>query len=341
MIGRSTKDIQRNYKMIHKEIKKLLSGNKKRIKASNILCIGDIILDHYIYGKVERFSPEAPVPILSIKKESYQLGGVGNVARNISSIGAKSTLFYISGDDSSPKIINKLISNEKNIRRIETKVPSYSIPIKTRCINETKQIVRLDKESTNFKLNSKIRIIILKKLINEIKKHDLIILSDYNKGLLDKKFIQKIVKIAKSNNKIIIADPKKKDLSCYSNIDIITPNQKEITESSKKSSLNEKQIISYAKNISKKYNIDNILITRSENGMLLVSKNISKKFYANAKKVYDVTGAGDTVVALLSLMIASGYDISDSIKISNYAAGLVVGKYGTATISFNDLIKLT
>ena len=324
--------------MLNKKLISLLKKNKKNISQCRIICIGDIILDHYINGKVERISPEAPVPILIMKNKKYEIGGAGNVVRNISNMGAKTTLICLSGNDSSSMIIKKLLKENKRIKNISVKVPNFKTPTKTRFINETEHLLRLDNENINFKLINKYKVLIIEKLKKEIIKNDLIILSDYDKGLLDKDLIKKIIKISIQNNKIIIADPKKIDLSSYEGVNVLTPNQKEITDSSKKIFLNEKNLIKYAKSIVKKYKIQNILITRSEKGMLLVNNKSINKIKANAKKITDVTGAGDTVIAMLALMLTLKLSIDDSIKISNYAAGLVIGKSGTSCINYSDLI---
>ena len=163
-------------------------------------------------------------------------------------------------------------------------------------------------------------------------------MSDYNKGLLDKDLIQKIVKISNKHNKKVIADPKKNNLGIFAGCNIITPNQKEVLDSVKKSYLSEKHLVSIGKNLIKKHKINYVLITRSEKGMLIIGKDNVEKLRANAKKVLDVTGAGDTVIAILGLMIATGLSIKNSIIVSNYAAGLVIGKNGTETIRYKDLV---
>ena len=182
--------------MLNKSIIKLLKENKKNIKKSRIICIGDIILDHYISGKVDRVSPEAPVPILVMKNQEYELGGVGNVAKNISNMGAKTTLICLSGNDFSSVKVKKLLRENKNIKNVSIKVSSFRSPIKTRFINEEKHLLRVDNEDVEFKLSNKYKNLIIEKLKKEINKSDLIILSDYNKGLLDKDLIKKIIKIS-------------------------------------------------------------------------------------------------------------------------------------------------
>jgi len=318
-------------------INNLLRNKKKKILESRILCIGDIILDHNIYGRIDRISPEAPVPIFLIEREVYQLGGVGNVAKNISSLGGKSAIFYLSNNEQSSKIINGLIQKDKNIKNLCMKINGFRVPIKSRYKNKSSHVIRVDNENTKFKLDMRSKKNILIKLNKEIKKYDLVILSDYNKGLLDKDLIQRIVKIAKQHNIKIIADPKKYDFSSYSNIDLVTPNQKELTDAAKKKSLNEKEIIDFSRKIIKKNNIKDLLITRSEHGMLLVNNDFVINYKANSKSVRDVTGAGDTVIGVLALMLSIGLSENNSVIIANYAAGLVIGKTGTESITFKEL----
>lgn len=325
--------------MLQKEIKKILLENKSKIKKSNILCIGDIILDHYVYGNIYRISPEAPVPILSAESEFYQLGGVGNVSRNIISLGGNVSLLYLLGKNFSSKKIDKLLNNNKKIKKIKIKVPHFKAPIKTRFINKSSQLVRVDKEEANFKLANKYKKLIAIKLKKEIPKHDLILLSDYSKGLLSKSLIKKIVSLSKQYNKKIILDPKDNDLSIYSNVDLITPNQKEVTEASNKKYLNEKNLIKFSRKVINDHKIKNILITRSEKGMLLIDSKSVNKFRANVKKVLDVTGAGDTVLAVMALMLSIGCNIIESVKVSNYVAGIVIGKNGTETVSYKEITK--
>lgn len=325
--------------MINDSLKQNLINAKKDINKCKVLCIGDIILDHYINGVVERISPEAPIPILLMQNQDYQIGGAGNVAKNISSLGGKVTLLCLTGNDTSSIIVKKLLLKEKKIKSIFIKVQNFTTPKKTRFIKEKKQLLRVDDENVNFKIKNKYLKIIIEKIEKEVIKNDIIILSDYDKGLLEKEIINKIIKISKKYDKKIIADPKKINMSVYSNIDIITPNEKEITDASKKKFLNEKNLIIYGKKIINKFQITNLLVTRSEKGMLLINKNSIKKIDACAKKIIDVTGAGDTVVATLGLMLSIGFSLNDSIKIANYAAGLVIGKNGTAHIKYSDLIK--
>ena len=323
--------------MKHNEIIKIVLKNRSNISKSKILCIGDIILDQYIHGRVERLSPEAPIPILIYEKETFELGGVGNVASNISSLGGNVTIIKLFGSDANSKKINCMLSDIDNIKKLDIRVDNFQTPLKTRFINNTSHIVRVDRENKNFKVDKSSKKKILDTIIRNIKKHDLVLLSDYNKGFLDRELIKKIIKLCNIYKKIIIIDPKKIDLSIYSNADFITPNQKEITDAMKKKFLNEKNLKKYGMQIIRKYNIKNVLITRSEKGMLLLDKNYIYNYKAIAKKIIDVTGAGDTVLAVLGLMLAIGLDKDLATLISNFAASIVINKKGTSTMTYSDL----
>ena len=326
--------------MANTSIKNTIKLHASKINKANILCIGDMILDHYIYGNVERMSPEAPVPILSVVEEKIQLGGVGNVARNISSLGGKAIIISINGNDDSSKKIRKLIGFEKNVKGSFLKDLSYTTPIKMRFLNKSSHLLRVDKEEKPFSKKNKVS---NKKVIDVVKKEikfcDAIILSDYNKGLLTKSLIKQLVKLAKQNEKIIFADPKSKDFSIYEGVNFLTPNQKELSEATGNYVNSEKDVTESAKEIIKKYKIENILVTRSEKGMILVNNKKSKNFFTIAKEIYDVSGAGDTVVAVLALMIAAGLNIETSTLLANHAAGIVVGKRGTAVTTKNEMIN--
>tara|TARA_B100001057_G_scaffold161708_1_gene162339 strand:- start:2712 stop:3686 length:975 start_codon:yes stop_codon:yes gene_type:complete len=322
--------------------KKILNNiyiDRKKISKCRILCIGDLMLDHYIYGKVHRISPEAPIPILLNEEEKFLLGGVGNVAKNLSVLGAKCTLLSIIGIDNASKKIKKLISIDKNIKSELVTLKNYIAPVKTRYIKNSEHLLRVDKEKNNIKKNKTVLLNISKSLEKNIKKCDLVIISDYDKGFLDRFLIKEIISIAKNYDKLIIADPKKNNLGIYANTDIITPNQKELNDAARKELKKESEIISFSRSIIKKYNINEILLTRSEKGMMLIGRNFLKKYKANAKKVMDVTGAGDTVISILALMKAFGLSTEESVQISNYSAGIVIGKRGTATLTYKELIS--
>ena len=325
--------------MSNDSIKNIIKSNFKKISKTHILCVGDLILDQYIYGKVERMSPEAPVPILSINEENFQLGGVGNVARNISSLGGKATIVSLIGKDSSSKYIEKLIKKEKNLKSNFVVEENHSTPLKMRFLNNFTQLLRADKEKIKSKFDNSNTKKIKDKIKKQIEFCDAIIISDYKKGLITKEFIKEIVKLAKKSKKIILADPKNKDFKIYEGVDFLTPNQKELSEATNNYIDSEKEAVESGKQIIEKCKIKNVLVTRSEKGMILISNKNFKNFPTLAKEIYDVSGAGDTVIAVLAIMIASGFDTETSALLSNHAAGIVVGKKGTAVTTLEEMIK--
>ena len=325
--------------MSNDSIENLIKSNSKKINKARILCVGDLILDQYIYGNVERMSPEAPVPILSINEENFQLGGVGNVARNISSLGGKATIVSMIGKDYSSKYIEKLIKKEKNLKSDFLVDKHYSTPLKMRFLNNFTQLLRADKEKISLKSQTSNINKIKDKIKKQIERCDVIIISDYKKGLITKEFIKELVKLAKKNKKIILADPKSKDFTIYEGVDFLTPNQKELSEATNNFIDSEKEVVESGKQIIEQCKIKNVLVTRSEKGMILISNKNFKNFPTLAKEIYDVSGAGDTVIAVLAIMIASGFDIETSALLSNHAAGIVVGKKGTAVTTQEEMIK--
>ena len=231
------------------KIRKLLKKNLNKIKKARIMCIGDMILDQYIYGNVERISPEAPIPILLVDDEKLEIGGVGNVARNIVSMGANVTLISLSGKDRGSQQVNRLLFKEKKIKNASITHTNFYVPIKTRYINNSAHMVRIDKENKNFKINKIVRekiLTVIKKNINDC---DIIILSDYNKGMLDRITLREIIKISRKSKKTIFVDPKKNDLEAYAGANLITPNLNELKNYSLKQLITERDIIHCCSNL--------------------------------------------------------------------------------------------
>ncbi|MCM8804498.1 MAG: PfkB family carbohydrate kinase [Candidatus Omnitrophica bacterium] len=320
------------------ELKKILNIEKvkenfKRYSSSRILVIGDIILDHFIFGDVERISPEAPVPVIEVKKEYFTLGGAGNVTLNIKNMNGNVFLVSSIGKDGNGKILKELIEKEKiEYFLIERDIPTI---IKTRVIARTQQIVRIDKEEIK-NLNKK-EIKNLKEIISEkVKEIESIVVSDYGKGFISKE----IMYFLKKFNKRVIVDPKPEHFPFYKNVFCITPNKIEAHLGIGKIKIkNFNDIIRVGEEIIKKLKCENLLITLGKDGMVLYQNN--KNIYhipSVAKDVYDVTGAGDTVCGIFSLCLSVNNDVLISALISNFAAGIVVGKIGTATTNQKEFI---
>ena len=298
----------------------------KDLKKAKVLVIGDLMLDHYIHGIVERISPEAPVPVILPDNEEFRLGGAANVASNISSLGGKVRLLGILGKDKAGNELKNLLKESlistKLIRSISPTVT------KQRIVVSQQQLLRLDREEYFSKEDA----LGLKKIIaSELKKYSVVILSDYGKGTLQD--IKAIITLAKENNCKILVDPKGKDFKKYQGVSIITPNYKEFCEVVGMPK-DELDLTKKATNLLKKLKLEALLITRGSDGMtLLISKKrkvIRHDFLAEAKEVFDVSGAGDTVIASFATGISAGNSILEACKLANVAAGIVVGKLGTS-----------
>lgn len=308
-----------------------LIENFKNIK---IAVIGDLMLDEYVMGKVERISPEAPVPVVKVLKEKFVLGGSANVVNNLSTLGAKVICGGIVGlDTNADKLINSFSENVDT--SLILKCSDRPTIVKRRVLAGNQQLLRLDWEE-EFHINEEQEEKIILNLETKIKDLDALILSDYDKGLLTPNLSQKIIELCKKNNVIVTVDPKPKNIENFIGASSITPNKKEAYLAAKKTSQVDIDLI--GKELKEKYNLETVLITRSEEGMTLYDDNIHN-IPTYAKEVYDVTGAGDTVISVFTLARAAGASWEEAAKIANAAGGVVVGKVGTSTISTDELLE--
>ena len=322
---KKTIDIKRTFEIINK------------FKKTTILVVGDLMIDHYIYGTSTRVSPEAPVPIVDVQYEKIFLGGSGNVINNICEVGGK---VYASGvigswGDNNGDIIHDILTS-KNIETIGIiSDPNRCSTLKTRIISNQQQVARYDLESRkdcDLQYTEKI----LEYINSKKYELDIIIISDYNKGTITRHLMNGILKIVSGTNIQIFTDPKKTDLSFYNGVDIITPNHFEAERC-----VNNTDINVIGKTLLTNMNFKAVLITRGEKGISLFQKNekkiIHEYFPSKVVNVSDVSGAGDTVIAIFSLCVASGATYSEATEISNLAAGIVVNKFGTATLTIQEL----
>ena len=300
----------------------------------NVLVIGDVMLDRYIYGSVNRVSPEAPVPVVDLNKTILSVGGAANVAANIVGLGAKVSLVGIIGDDMEASELTSALSKINISPDNLLKKVGRKTTVKTRIIAQNHHIVRIDQE-TKEKLSETDEMIVWLKIEVLIEKAAIVIISDYAKGLLTDNLISLIILKCNETSKKIIVDPKGKDFIKYQGATILTPNRKEAFEAHKTGEI-EIEII--GKNLIADNNLSSLLITEGEDGMTLFQKDEKPiKFSSVARKVFDVTGAGDTVIATLSVALGFGMNLIDSVRLANTAAGLVVEKVGTTTIELKTL----
>tara|TARA_B100001287_G_scaffold103423_1_gene86947 strand:+ start:169 stop:1581 length:1413 start_codon:yes stop_codon:yes gene_type:complete len=310
--------------------------NLKMLNKGHVLVFGDIILDRYISGSVDRVSPEAPVPVLKPSNEEIRLGGAANVALNLSSLGSNTTLIGVTGkDESSTQIIDLLKKNNIKKALSKSKHPTIS---KLRILASQQQLIRIDNEEEFSETDWQSSLSNYRKYIN-LKKNKVLIISDYEKGTL--RNIPLIIREAKKLKKIILVDPKGDDFSKYKSADIITPNFQEFERVVGKVN-SEPEITKKGKDLIKSLNLNSLLITRGSEGMTLLDKRngkvIREDFPTEARDVFDVSGAGDTVIASIAAGLAGGFSLSESIRLANLAAGIVVGKSGTATVNQAELV---
>ncbi|MBL42891.1 MAG: D-glycero-beta-D-manno-heptose-7-phosphate kinase [Rhodospirillaceae bacterium] len=320
--------------------------DKYIIKNSNfdkvkILCIGDIILDRFISGEVDRVSPEAPIPIINVQKNKDILGGVGNVVANISSLGAYSEVISCIGDDPEGLVIKNLVNSLPNTKSKLYLDKTRISTSKERYVSGSQHLLRVDREDKR-EIDKKLEEKIKNSIKNLIGKFDIIILSDYGKGFLTKSLTKEIIKNAKKKNISVIVDPNGNDYSKYYGCDIITPNKLELSLASNIDCHNDKAINKAAKKIQSENKINYILVTRSDEGMSLFKPSGRvMNLKSEAKEVYDVSGAGDTVVATLAIILGTGGDIESASTVSNCAAGIVIAKFGTSVLRKSDLLNVT
>ena len=300
-------------------------------KKKNILVIGDIMLDKYSHGSVSRISPEAPVPIVDIKKIIFKPGGASNVAKNLSALGMNVTLLGITGDDPELKELIKVLRHT-NIKFDPVKDINIRTSLKSRIIGNDQHLIRLDHEDKN---KSNMHQELYKKVTRYEKDADVIVMSDYDKGVV-KPVSEKVIKFANQNSIRVVIDPKGIDYSMYKGAYMIKPNELEFTTIVGESK-NKNEMIKKGKQLMKDLGLKSLLLTLGKNGMILFSKDSVLTFPTSQKDVYDVTGAGDTVISVIAASLASNKTLKKSCELANVAAGLSIQHLGTVSISKSDI----
>lgn len=302
---------------------------------SRFLVIGDVILDHYVYGRVSRISPEAPVPVVDLERETWELGGGANVANNLVCLGEEVVLTGIVGTDKNGVLLKSLLKS-KGIIDLVYSSATRSTTTKSRVISVGQQLLRLDSEDIRDIDDGEERGL-LKCLIGEIDKIDCIILSDYNKGVLIPRFVSQVMEIAGRLGIKVLVDPKSPPFSKYFGAFLIKPNRR---EAKLETGIHVGDIESFKRSalaIMKSANCNNVVITLSEDGVGLFNESNCMIFPTEAKEVFDVTGAGDTFIATLAFGITLGYSVDKACALANFASGIVVGKNGCVPINISEL----
>ncbi len=313
----------------------------KKFVEGKVLVIGDLMLDTYLIGDSTRISPEAPIPIVKIEESKEMLGGAGNVARSIVALNGSVSIFGVTGVDDEALRMKKLFSKE-NIASHFLSLPDRVTTIKTRVLARGQQMLRMDRE-TSDPLEKKRREEFLYLLENELKNFDVVVISDYAKGLITEELMDYLrsFKNAKNEKLKILADPKPENKDLYKELFLLTPNQKETFELSHKKVTSLEEVKEAGHSLKQELKLNNILTTLGPQGMALFSEKENKEeiwhIPTTAQQVFDVTGAGDTVIATIALALSVGINLLDACVLANYAAGIVVGKVGSATASQEEL----
>jgi D-beta-D-heptose 7-phosphate kinase/D-beta-D-heptose 1-phosphate adenosyltransferase len=302
-----------------------------------IIVIGDIMLDEYLWGKVQRISPEAPVPIVEINNTDYRLGGAANAAVNLNALGAEVNLVGVCGKDSQARIILQQLKRRKMSTAGIFLVPSRPTTLKTRIGSVSQQIVRLDREETSM-LDSGMQKEILAYLAEVIPLCDALIIEDYDKGLLSHSLIKEVLDLAGKYNKIVAVDPKYLNFSAYCNVEIFKPNYRELEMYLGRGLADNTEFERVTADLRQKMNIQQFVVTKGSEGMYLFSgKKPVQHLPSFAREVYDVSGAGDTVISALTLAYLYNRDIETAALIANHSAAVAVAKKGTASVTIEEI----
>ncbi len=304
--------------------------DREKLAASRVLVVGDAMLDRYWFGAVDRISPEAPVPVVRVNREEERLGGAANVALNVKTLSAQATLLTVVGNDEPARKLRQLLEREGVATLLGEDPQLYTI-VKLRVIGRSQQLIRIDFENQPDHE-------VLAGMLNDFERvlpvHGAVLFSDYGKGGLE--HIPRMIELARAAGKPVLIDPKGHDYSRYAGATVVTPNRAELAQVIGPWN-SEAQLHERAQNLRRELRLGALLLTRSEEGMSLFDDAGHVQVPAQAREVFDVTGAGDTVIATMAAMLASGLSLRDAMPIANRAGGIVVGKFGTAGVTYEEL----
>jgi rfaE bifunctional protein kinase chain/domain len=305
-------------------------ANRAQFAQTRLLVVGDVMLDRYWFGDSDRISPEAPVPVVQVAKVDERLGGAANVARNVAALGANTTLLGVVGEDEAGSRIGELLQQSGVNSQLEID-PQVPTTVKLRVIARQQQLIRLDFEESPSQTALEQKLARFEKAVNDI---DVVVLSDYGKGALSQ--VAAMIAYARSQNKMILVDPKGEDYAKYQGATVITPNRSELRQVVGRWT-SEADLTQRAQDLRSSLGIKALLLTRSEEGMSLFTDEGVSHVRAQAREVFDVSGAGDTVIATLAVALAAQWPLDRAMALANRAGGIVVGKLGTATVTSEEL----
>jgi rfaE bifunctional protein kinase chain/domain len=305
-------------------------ANRAQFAKTNLLVVGDVMLDRYWFGDSDRISPEAPVPVVQVSKVDERLGGAANVARNVAALGANTTILGVVGEDEAGNRIGELLRQSGVNSQLEVD-PQVPTTVKLRVIARQQQLIRLDFEETPSQTALEQKLARFEKALVSA---DVLVLSDYGKGALSQ--VAAMIEYARAQNKVILVDPKGEDYEKYRGATVITPNRSELRQVVGRWA-DEDDLTRRAQDLRCSLGIDALLLTRSEEGMSLFTDQGVSHVRAQAREVFDVSGAGDTVIATLAVALAAQWPLDRAMALANRAGGIVVGKLGTATVTSEEL----
>lgn len=301
-----------------------------------LIVLGDLMLDEFIWGEVRRISPEAPVPVVEVKRESWHAGGAGNVISNLLALGAQAIPIGVIGQDGAGERLHKRFTRAGADTSFLIYEENRPTTVKTRIVAHHQQMIRADRES-KVPIQKITEDALIAAFTKALPVADAIVISDYDKGVLTPRVLQSVLSAAA--HRIVCLDPKIKNFALYRPLTVITPNQHEAERATGIEIIDDESLLMAAQRIRELLDCPQVLITRGEHGMSLLSESTVTHIPTMAREVYDVTGAGDTVIATLALALAAGAEMIEAAVIANYAAGIVVGKVGTATVTKDDLLS--
>ncbi|MBM3571370.1 MAG: D-glycero-beta-D-manno-heptose-7-phosphate kinase [Alphaproteobacteria bacterium] len=300
------------------------------LAGTRVLCVGDVMLDRFVYGRVDRISPEAPIPILAIERQAVLLGGAGNVVRNLGALGAETCFITVVGDDVEGRELIRLVGAEKSLEPHLLIEPNRRTTLKVRYVAGYHQLLRADSETVQ-PIAAKQAAESRRRAIEDLEASRALVLSDYGKGVLTPELTRDLIEAARGRGRPIVVDPKGNDFSRYAGANVIKPNRRELAEATRLPVTTETEVVAAATKLIAECDIDAVLVSLSQDGMILLRRDGSvESMKAEAREVFDVSGAGDTVIAALGAALAAGVPLAAAARIANAAAGIVVGKVGTA-----------
>jgi rfaE bifunctional protein kinase chain/domain len=321
------------------ELKNKVKELQEAAKKPSVLVIGDLMIDHYIMGSATRLSPEAPVPIVNVKKETTTLGGAGNVVQNLVALGAHVAVAGVIGNDASGRNLIDILEQEGVKTNAIIRDGLRPTTVKTRVLAGSHQLVRVDREVTD-PVSPEVEEELILALKANIAGADIVIFSDYNKGLFAPELTQRMIGIATEHEKKVVIDPKGLNYEKYKGAFIIKPNRKELAEAAKVEKIrNITELRNAAKTIFDQTNTTYLIVTLSEEGMAIVTERSSKLLPVKATEVFDVTGAGDTVIAAIAYFVAAGLSVEEACELANHAAAIVIRHIGSATTTVEEVLK--